>query len=160
MISDFTDTRVHERTIRVTLVTGGIVTGTQDIRVVMDFVPEGATVSGEDLLMGASGAMSTFERAKLEELATMIRTTDGADRIILMQEYNTMIENWSDSFSKAKSLIDIQEVIDTTSLTADKKSAMSALIDMLLIGDAESTDEITLATKLIEDLIPETSPNR
>ena len=104
--------------------------------------------------------MSIFERTKLEELASIIRTTDGADRIILMQEYNTMIENWSDSFSKAKSLIDIQEAVDTTGLTADKKSSISSIIDMLLTGDATSTDEITLATKLIQDLIPQTSPNR
>ncbi len=94
--------------------------------------------------------MSIFERTKLEELASIIRTTDGADRIILMQEYNTMIENWSDSFSKAKSLIDIQEAVDTTGLTADKKSSISSIIDMLLTGDATSTDEITLATKLIQ----------
>jgi hypothetical protein len=144
----------------VTLVNGGVVTSTRDISVVFDFIAEGLTGSGGDLLLGASGAMSTFERVKLEELASMIRTTDGADRIVLMQEYNTMIENWSDSFSKAKSLIDIQEAIDTTTLTADKKSAMTALIDTLLVGDAASTDEITLASKLIQDLIPEGSANR
>ncbi len=160
IISDFADTRVRERTIRVSLISGGVVTASKDISVVFDFIAEGLTGSGEDLLLGASGAMSTFERAKLEELASMIRTTDGADRIVLMQEYNTMIENWSDSFSKAKSLIDIQEVIDTTALTADKKGAMTALIDTLLVGDAASTDEITLASKLIQDLIPEGSANR
>jgi PKD repeat protein len=160
VISDFADARIRDRTIRVTLMDGWVVRGTQDIHLILDFVPDTTTGSGEDILMGASGAMSSFERSKLEELASMIRTTDGADRIVLMQEYNTMIENWSDSFSKAKSLIDIQEVIDTTSLTADKKDVMGALIDTLLVGDATSTDEITLASKLIQDLIPQASPNR
>lgn len=94
--------------------------------------------------------MSSFDRSKLEELAGMIRGAESSDRIVLMQKYNLMIENWGDSFSKAKSLIDIQEVIDTTSLTNDKKTAMSDIIDALLIGDAAATDEVTLASKLIE----------
>jgi PKD repeat protein len=160
VIGDFADARIRDRTIRVTIVNNTATVSTEDIHLVLDFVPETTTGSGTELLVGASGAMSTFERSKLEELATMIRTTDGADRVILMQEYNTMIENWSDSFSKAKSLIDIQEGVDTTTLPADKKSAMSAIIDTLLIGDAATTDEITLASKLIQDLIPQTSTNR
>lgn len=77
-----------------------------------------------------------------------------------MKEYNIMVENWDDSFSKAKSLIDVQETIDITSLSEDKKIAMSAIVDALLIGDAVSTDEVTLASKLIQDLVPIDSPNR
>lgn len=159
VISDFTDTRVRERMVRVTLMSGNTVLWTQDIKIVFDFIPEGQG-SGDDVFLSMSGAMSSFERTKLEELATMIRATDSTDRIILMQEYNTMIENWDDSFSKAKSLVDIQEIINTTSMSEDKKIAMSAIVDNLLIGDAISTDEVTLATKLIEDLIPEASQNR
>lgn len=94
--------------------------------------------------------MSTFDRTKLDELAEMIRSTESVDRIVLMQKYNIMIENWTDSFSKAKSLIDIQEIIDTTSLSTDKKTAMTGIIDALLVGDAVATDEVTLASKLIE----------
>ncbi|MFZ2256164.1 MAG: hypothetical protein WAW59_00630 [Patescibacteria group bacterium] len=134
--------------------------GTKDIRVILDFLPEAQSGSGEDFLLGASGSMSTFDREKLEELATMIRSTESTDRVILMQEYNTMIENWGDSFSKAKSLIDIQELVNTSTLTEDKKIAISKIIDALLVGDSASIDEVTLATKLIQDLIPATSANR
>lgn len=106
---------------------------TKDIRIVLDFIPESTTTSGEDNLLSTSDSMSTFDRKKLEELAEMIRSSDSVDRVILMQQYNLMIENWNDSFSKAKSLIDIQETIDTTALSDDKKKSMSEVIDALLV---------------------------
>jgi hypothetical protein len=77
-----------------------------------------------------------------------------------MQAYNILIENWGDSFSKAKSLIDIQETIHKTTITEEKKRQMSVIVDNLLVGDAASIDEVTIATKLIQDLIPESSPKR
>lgn len=160
VISDFVESRIRERTVKVTLLSNGTMIGTKDIRVILDFLPEAQSGSGEDFLLGASGSMSTFDREKLEELATMIRSTESTDRVILMQEYNTMIENWGDSFSKAKSLIDIQELVNTSTLTEDKKIAISKIIDALLVGDSASIDEVTLATKLIQDLIPATSANR
>lgn len=90
----------------------------------------------------------------------MIRGAESTDRVILMKEYNTLIENWADPFSKAKSLIDIQELVNTTTLSESQKSAITIVIDNLLVGDAVSTDEITIASKLIQDLIPSTSTNR
>ena len=67
-----------------------------------------------------------------------------------MKEYNILVENWDDAFSKTKSLLSLQELIDTTTLPADKKSSMTQNIDALLVGGAASTDEVTLAATVIE----------
>ena len=67
-----------------------------------------------------------------------------------MKVYNTLIENWDDSFSKAKILIDLQESVNTLDISQDQKTKFSQTIDALLMGDAQSTDEVTLAAKLIE----------
>ncbi len=159
VISDFAESRERSRTVRITLRSGGTVVGTKDISLTLDFVPD-SNPTDNDLIATDSGSMNTFDKGKLDELAALIRTTDGADRVVLMQKYNIMIENWGDSFSKAKSLIDIQEALETTTLPEDKKAAITSIIDALLVGDAIATDEVTLATKLIQDLIPESSTNR
>lgn len=159
VISDFAENRTRERIIRIEMVQDGITIGSKNLRLILDFIPE-SLATDEELSLWSSESMSSFERSKLEELASMIRETESADRVILMKEYNIMVENWDDSFSKAKSLIDIQETVDTTALSEDKKITMSAIIDALLVGDAVSVDEVTLASKLIQDLIPIDSPNR
>lgn len=51
----------------------------------------------------------------------MIRDLTNSDRIILMQRYNTLVENWNNPFDKAKSLIDIQEGIDSGSMDTTTK---------------------------------------
>ena len=89
----------------------------------------------------------------------MIRELSNSDRIILMQRYNTLVENWNNPFDKAKSLIDIQEGIDSGSMDSTVKSKLSKIVDELLIGDAQVTDEVGVAAILIRDLIPKESPN-
>ena len=89
----------------------------------------------------------------------MIRELTDSDRIILMQRYNTLVENWNNPFDKAKSLIDIQEGVDTGNMDLEKKTKISKIIDELLIGDAQVTDEVGIAAILIRDLIPKESPN-
>ncbi len=82
------------------------------------------------------------------------------DRIILTQLYNILIENWDDTFERTKKLIDIQDSVNNSSnLTPSAKEEISKLIDTILVGDAQSTDEVTVAIKVIESLIPVTSTN-
>lgn len=158
-IADFTETKTRKRTIRLSTVSDGI-KESKDITIIFDFIPEVATVSGEGDIINFWEWINDFDKNKLNELSQIIRTAESADRIILMQKYNILIENWADSFSKAKSLIDLQEAVNTTTLSEEKKIAITTLIDNLLVGDASSIDEITIATKLIQDLIPTASPNR
>lgn len=67
--------------------------------------------------------MNEFDRKKLDELASLIRSIEDGDRVVLMKEYNILVENWDDSFAKTKKLIDIQELVDKLSISADKKTS-------------------------------------
>ena len=76
-----------------------------------------------------------------------------------MQRYNTLVENWNNTFDKAKSLIDIQEGIESGVMDSEQKMKLSKVVDELLIGDSQVTDEVAIAVRLIRDLIPAESPN-
>jgi hypothetical protein len=76
-----------------------------------------------------------------------------------MQRYNTLVENWNNTFDKAKSLIDIQESIESGTMDNDKKIKLSKVVDDLLVGDSQVIDEMGIAVRLIRDLIPIESPN-
>lgn len=58
-------------------------------------------------------------------------------------------------------MIDIQEeVLASAGMSTSEKETLSNIIDAILVGDAASTDEVTVATKVIESLIPTNNPNR
>lgn len=101
--------------------------------------------------------MSPYDKEKLEELASLIRSTDDTSRVILMKSYNIMVENWNDTFAKSKSLIELQSIVDDSQITADKKVSISTVINDLLSGESQSTDDITLAVKLIRGLTSKSS---
>lgn len=93
--------------------------------------------------------MSEFDRNKLDELASLIRSVDDTERLILMKSYNSLVENWDDTFAKSRTLIEIQSLVDESTIPADKKATISTVINDLLSGESQSTDDITLAARLI-----------
>jgi PKD repeat protein len=157
-IRNFGDRNKRERQIRISTIENGMPTATRTINIVLDYIASTAESSIDLSGSGVTG-LSTGDRAKLEELSKMIRELTDSDRIILMQRYNTLVENWNNPFDKAKSLIDIQEGIESANIDSDKKNQMSQIVDELLIGDATVTDEVGIAALLIRDLIPKESPN-
>lgn len=159
VIWDFSDVRVWEREIKITLLQGNTPKASKTLKIVFDYIVNTQATSDSGST-DFSGSMSAFDREKLDTLGTLIREAEWTDRALLMKEYNILIENWDDAFSKAKSLINIQESINNTTLSSEKKQQISQTIDALLVWDAVSTDEVTLATKLIDSLIPISSPNR
>lgn len=148
----------RERKIRLALIKDGAIVATRNITIILDYITNTAE-ENVDLLADGTATLSTRDRSKLEELSKMIRELTDSDRIILMQRYNTLIENWNNPFDKAKSLIDIQEGVESGNMDNDKKVKISKIIDELLIGDAQVTDEVGIAAILIRDLIPKESPN-
>lgn len=147
----------REHKIRLALIKDGTVINTRTITIVLEYITN--TLEKDlDLTGSWVATLNARDRNKLEELSKMIRELTDSDRIILMQRYNTLIENWNNPFDKAKSLIDIQEGVDTGNIDLEKKTKISKIIDELLIGDAQVTDEVGIAAILIRDLIPKESP--
>jgi PKD repeat protein len=146
---------------QVRLMTQGVdgkIIASRIIYIVLDYIAS-TSESWADLSGSGVTGLSQNDRNKLEDLSKMIRELTDTDRIILMQRYNTLVENWNNPFDKAKSLIDIQEGIESSAMDTVVKSKMSKVVDDLLIGDAVATDEVAVAVHLIRDLIPKESPN-
>jgi PKD repeat protein len=160
VIRDFEERGKKTRTMKIVMKSGNEIMKSENITIVFDYITTPDTVSGESRVSLGSGTMSEYDQKLLDSLASLIRGTNDTDRIILMKDYATMVENWGDSFAKARSLIDLQERVNSLSISEEKKTEFSRTIDGLLVGDAQSTDEINLATKVIEWLIPTESPNR
>lgn len=157
-IADFWFAKKRNRTVKVTLYNGSTPIATKNINLVLDFIPEAAPETQE--AWPNLSSLGDFDKGKLEELATLVRALPDAERIIIMKKYNTLVENWDSTFEKAKNLLDIQvDVNNSTNIGNEQKNSISSVIDALLVGDAQTTDQITIATKLIRDLIPEKSAN-
>jgi PKD repeat protein len=148
----------REHKIKLLLIKDWAIIDTRIITIILDYI---SATSETDIDLNGSGSvwLSSGDRAKLEELSKMIRELTDSDRIILMQRYNTLVENWNNPFDKAKSLIDLQEGIESGMMDSEKKGKLTKIIDDLLIGDAQVTDEVGIAAILIKDLIPKESPN-
>ena len=157
-LHDLASSNKKERKIQLSLVKDGSVIATRTITIILDYIAS-TSEAGIDLTGSGTAGLSQGDRAKLEELSKLIRELTEGDRIILMQRYNTLVENWNNTFDKAKSLIDIQEGIESGTMDTEQKAKLSKVVDELLIGDAQVTDEIGIAVHLIRDLIPAESPN-
>ena len=158
-ISDFSYARTRERKIKITLYDGVTPTKTKTIKLLLDFIPENSTTDNDFQNIDAD-KLTDFEKERLETLASMIRNLDDVDRIILMQEYNVLVENWMSPFEKAKKLVDLQLLVESrNNIKQDTRDSFSKIIDELLIGDADTTNAITVATTLIKNLLPPNSAN-
>jgi PKD repeat protein len=160
VIDGFEGVKSWSRKIKISLFQNNILTSTKTITIVFNYQQSVTTISGEGNGNTDSWVISTFDKEKLDELSEAIRWLSQDNRVILMKQYNILVENWSDTFSKSKSLLDIQESINQTSETDQIKENIGTIIDALLIGDARAIDEVTIAARLIQWLIPDASPNK
>lgn len=159
VVSDFWGSRNREQKMKVTLFQWNTVIQTKILTLVFDFISDTTTsLSWETLVDLWSWGISNYDRERLDQLSSLIRSLDDSNRVILMKEYNTLVENWDDSFSKSKVLIDIQTIVDSSTLPNDKKTSITHIINDLLSGDSRATDDITLAARLIQWLVSK-SPN-
>lgn len=158
-ISDFSYATSRERTLKITLFDGVTPIKTKTITLRLDFLPEKTNQDNNFVNIDAA-LLTDFEKQELDKLAEMIRSQNDADRIILMQKYNILVENWSDTFEKAKNLVDMQRLVDErTEMSQSTKENFGKVLDALLIGDANTNNTITIATRLIKALLPPTSQN-
>lgn len=159
VISDFEQTRTRERKVKLTLYNGTTPIATKTITLVFDFIVETNTAEADAFSNIDNIALSEFEKEKLQKLAELIRGLPDSARIVTMQEYNVLVENWESTFERAKNLVDIQLLINDQDVDDSIKEKISTTIDELLVGEATSTNAVTVATTLIKNLLPTNSAN-
>jgi hypothetical protein len=131
VLQNMTTSNKREHNMRLSILKNGVVVSTRNLTMILDYVA--STSESSISLSGSMSGLSTTDRSKLEELSKMIRELKDSDRIILMQRYNTLVENWNNTFDKAKSLIDIQEGIENGAMDSEQKAKLSKIVDELLL---------------------------
>lgn len=158
---DTTDMKLHDQKMRLSVLKNGLSIGHQDIDIIADFIPNAWDTPVPDISWTGWEKFSEKDKENLGNFQTKIRTLASDERITLMQEYSSLIENWDDIFERTKKLIDMQEeIVLSSGITDVQKKELSSIIDNILVGNANATDEVTIATQVIESLIPMNNPNR
>ncbi len=158
---DSSEFKLKNQNIRVSLMKNGSPIRSRDISIISDFITETSDMTGDIITGSGKENFSERDKENLGKLQEKIRSLKSDDRIILTQDYNTLIENWDDSLERTKKLIDIQEGLTRSSgINESDKVELSTLIDTILVGDSAAIDEITVATRVIESLIPLSNTNR
>jgi hypothetical protein len=136
VLPDIRTSKTKERTARISIYKNNVLVGKKDIRIVLAWV-SGST----DTTLSASGsigtgsvsrAMSATDIARLDTIAAKLRTFPQDTRVEVMKRYNDLIENWDDSFERTKILIDLQQYVDSSSISAGEKSSLGSLFDIML----------------------------
>ena len=155
------DLKVHSQRVRLTVLKNGTILGYREIDLIADYIADTSDESIHNLTSTGSESFSEKDKENLARFQGKIRSLTSDDRIILTQDYNILIENWDDILERTKKLIDIQEEVNGTSgISAADKKELSWIIDSILVGNANATDEVTVATQVIASLIPQNNPNR
>lgn len=156
------NTKSRNRHMKVSLVDDrNTVFATEDIQIVLDFIPE----SNNEVIKDTTGTwslwFSAIDKENLDALQAIIRNLEAEDRIIFTQYYNNLIENWWDLSDRTEWLLAIQKEVNASqSLTSKQKEELSNIIDLTLVGDAQAMNEISIASHVIEGLIPSENTNR
>ena len=154
------DMKLHRQTLRLAVMKNTTVLWSQQIDIIADFISDITPETTNLLTDSGSESFSQKEKENLEKFQAKIRTIQSDERIILTQDYNSLIESWDDTLERTKKLIDIQEEINGSAWVTDTdKKELSGIIDSILVGDANATDEVTVATRVIESLVSSTNPN-
>lgn len=161
MIDSYADSKVRDHQTKITITKNGVVLWSRTINVLLDYIIDISKNTPSDISGTWSEWFSTTDKANLEKLQGKIRTLESGDRIILTQDYNSLIEWWGDLHDRTQGLLDIQKYVnESVTITESNKTELSSLIDTILVGDAQATNEITVASQVIEWLIKIGNPNR
>lgn len=161
-VENISESKVHKKEIKVSIIgDDGKLLGSKKIQVIFDYIPELSDNTGMTSTEGGSGSFSTVDKENLEKLQSKIRTFTPEDRIVFTQYYNNLIENWGDAYDRTEWLLNIQkEVLANTNFDDATKAELWNIIDIILVWDAQATNEISVASRVIEWLVPGDSANR
>ncbi len=152
ILTSLSDANSRERKIKVSIYDGETLRESRVIRVILEYIAGTNSSLGSGAL--ATKSLSAWDQDSMDILSAKIRALTSDDRAVLMQKYNLLLENWEDPTEKTKLLIDIQEYIDTSTLSPTDKSDFSKTLNSLLIGDGKQSDDVSIATLVIKNLIP------
>ncbi len=158
ILTSLGDANTRERNMKVSIYDGQTLRGSHIIHLILDYIAPSSNeaMSGSSL---STKTLSAGDQDSMDALSSKIRGLTSDDRAVLMQKYNILLENWEDPTEKTKMLIDIQEYVDASALSSTDKSDFSKLLNSLLIGDGKQSDDISIATQVVKNLIPSTNPN-
>lgn len=161
-VENISESKVHKKEIKVSIIgDDGKILGSKKIQVIFDYIPELNDNTDMTTTEGGSWSFSVVDKENLEKLQAKIRTFTPEDRIIFTQYYNNLIESWGDSYDRTEWLLTIQkEVLANTNFDDATKTELSSIIDVILVWDAQATNEISVASRVIEWLVPTDSANR
>lgn len=161
-VENISESKVRKKEIKISIIGyDGKILGTKKIQVIFDYIPELNDNADMTTTEGGSWSFSVVDKENLEKLQAKIRTFTPEDRIIFTQYYNNLIENWGDSYDRTEWLLTIQrEVLANTNFDDATKAELSSIIDVILVWDAQATNEISVASRVIEWLVPTDSANR
>lgn len=155
-----TDVTTKEKTMRFNLYdANNTVIAAKDIKVVYDFV---AGISTESLSGSTTEVLSKdisdSDKANLEKLKDLIKSTKEQDRLKMMQYFSQLQENWFDTREKTKTIIDFEGYLDTNAaIDAPTKESFYSLLEGFLLSETQVKDDVGLATKVLKSLIPKTN---
>ncbi len=158
---NLSEAKTHTRDMKVTALKNGVTVWSATLSIVLDYIIDTSSDTPNDLSGSGITGISSSDRANLEKLQSKIRSLTSDDRIILTQYYNTLIEWWDDAHDRTQSLVTLQNTVnESTTLSDTSKQELSDLLDLILVGDAQATNEITVAGRVIDGLIKSDDPNR
>jgi PKD repeat protein len=160
-IPNLSDVKTRSREMKVTVLEKGRVVWSKNIKLIFDYIKSTEWENTKEITGTWSESFSTNDKENLEKLQAKIRTFSPEDRIIFTQYYNSLIENWDNINDRTEGLLLIQkEVLDNTNFDEPTKTELSDIIDVILVWDAQATNEISVAGHVIEWLVPIANPNR
>ena len=154
------ESKIRTRQMKISVIKNGAVLWARTVSVVLDYIADTSGIQANDLSGSGNLGLSTVDRGNLEKLQAKIRNLTSDDRIILTQYYNSLIENWDDLHDRTEGLLQIQTTVNESTTIADGiKKEFSDILDIILVGDAASTNEISVASRVIEWLIQIDDPD-
>lgn len=156
------DSLSREQQIKLTVLKNGIPVGTQLLTIIRSYIVDNSNLTASDVTSGTgSDAFSTQDKSNLDAFQTKIRSLQSDDRIIFTQAYNKLVEDWDDGHDRTQNLLDIQGLVDDSkTLSEDDKKVLSDMIDTILVWNAQTANEVNVASQVISGIIPVKDENR
>lgn len=155
-IGNFGNSKTKTRKIRLSTYNGSTLLASKVITVNLDFVTENP--GNDNLSELSTEKLSLSEKEKLDRLAAAIRNLTDGDRILAMQDYNNMVENWDSMIERTTHLVNIEtSIMNSQTVDQSAKETIVGIINEMFQEWSQTGNEIETAIKLVRILTSESS---